>query len=186
MDLNEAIAGRRAVREYTVEPVGVETIRLLIADAVQAPSAINEQPWVFTVARDQVLLDRVAQEVKAHLLATTPASGQHGRFRSMLEDKDFHVFYHAPVLVLISASNQGDWAIEDCSLAAENLMLSAYALGLGSCWMGSAQSYFKTPEGRTAFGLNDRCEPVAPIILGHRKVTAPRVARKQPEIHWVG
>lgn len=186
MDVSEAIAGRRAVRDYTSEPVDEQTIRLLIADAVQAPSAINEQPWTFTVVRDQALLDRASREAKAHMLATTPAGALPSQFRAMLDDADFQIFYHAPVLVLISAAVQGAWVVEDCTLAAENLMLAAYALGLGSCWIGMAQSYFKTPEGRAALGLPDAYEPVAPIILGRPKLAAPRVARKEPEIHWVG
>ena len=54
----------------------------------------------------------------------------------MLNDPKFHIFYHAPVLVVIAAAEPTDWAVEDCALAAENLMLAAYAKGLGTCWIG--------------------------------------------------
>jgi nitroreductase len=186
MDLREAIAGRHSVRAYTAEPVDEQTIRLLIADAVQAPSAINEQPWSFTVVRDQTLLDRVSKAAKAHMLAITPAGVGAGHARSMLDDVNFQIFYHAPVLVLISAAAPGDWVVADCALAAENVMLAAYAMGLGSCWIGLAQSYLKTSEGKAAFGVPDAYEPVAPIILGHPKDTPPPVARRPPDIHWLG
>lgn len=63
MELNEAIAGRRTVREYTSEAVDEQTIKRLIEAAVQAPSAVNEQPWTFTVVRDQAVLDRLSSEV---------------------------------------------------------------------------------------------------------------------------
>ena len=185
MELSEAIAGRRAVREYTTEAVDETVICRLIDDAVQAPSAINEQPWVFTVVRDQALLDRTSDKAKAHLRANTPAASLQGKAGSMLENTQYQIFYHAPVLVLISASAGGDWALEDCTLAAENLMLAAYAEGLGSCWIGLAQAYLKTPEGRAAFQLPAAYEPVAPIILGHPKASTPRVARHPPEIHWL-
>jgi nitroreductase len=186
MELSEAINGRHSVREYTAEPVDEQTIRLLIADAIQAPSAIDEQPWTFTVVRDQALLDRASQQAKAHMRAVTPAGAQPSHFKSMLDDADFQIFYHAPVLVLISAATEGAWIVADCALAAQNLMLAGYAAGLGSCWIGFAQSYLNTPEGRAAFGLPEAWIPVAPIILGHPKsVTAP-VPRKAPDIHWLG
>jgi nitroreductase len=119
------------------------------------------------------------------MLATTSATKKPSYFRTMMSNTNFQIFYHAPVLVLISATAPGAWIIEDCALAAENLMLGAYALGLGSCWIGSAKAYFKTPEGRTALSLPDAYEPVAPIILGYPSATAAPVTRKPPEIHWV-
>ncbi len=186
MELSEAINGRHSVRDYTTEPVDEETIRRLIADAIQAPSAIDEQPWTFTVIRDQVLLDRASREAKEHMRAVSPAGAQPSHFKSMLDDADFHIFYHAPVLVLISAATEGAWVVADCALAAQNLMLAGYAAGLGSCWIGFAQNYLNTPEGKAAFGLPIAWIPVAPIILGHPKSTTAPVPRRAPVIHWLG
>jgi hypothetical protein len=44
MDLREAIYTRRAVRDFTAEPVEEKALRQLIDAAVQAPSAVNQQP----------------------------------------------------------------------------------------------------------------------------------------------
>ena len=82
------------------------------------------------------------------MLAALPASPHPEHFQSLLDDPSFQIFYHAPVLILISATAEGAWIVEDYALAAENLMLSAYAAGLGSCWIGFAQSFLSTPEGR--------------------------------------
>ena len=185
MDLNDAIFGRRSVREYSAQPVDEPTIRRLIDAAVHAPNAVNQQPWTFTVVRDQGALDRVSRDAKVHMLANMPAGLQSARFH-MLGDPAFHIFYHAPALILVSAVAQGPWIVEDCALAAENLMLAAYAAGLGSCWIGFAQSFLNTPEGKRAHGLPAACVPVAPIIVGHPKAAPPAVARKAPEIRWVG
>ena len=136
MDINEAISGRRSTREYTTQAVDEETIHRLIEVAVLAPNAVNEQPCTFTVVRDQDLLDRISREAKSHMLATMPAGAQSAHFHSMLGNEDFQIFYHAPVLILISGNAQGPWIVEDCALAAENLMLAAYASGLGTCWIG--------------------------------------------------
>jgi nitroreductase len=186
MDLNEAILGRRAVREYTDEAVDEQAIRRLINAAVQAPSAVNGQPWTFTVVRDKALLDRISREAKSHMLATMPAGPHADHFHSLLSDANFQIFYHAPVLILISALGPGPWNLEDCALAAENLMLTAFAAGLGTCWIGFAQGYLNTSAGKKALGLPAACVPVAPIIVGHPKVVPPPVARKEPQIGWVG
>jgi nitroreductase len=186
MDLNVAITGRRALREYLSEPVEERLIRELINAAIQAPSAVNQQPWTFTVVRDQSLLNRISHEAKAHMLATMPGSAQSDHLRPHLTDPHFHIFYHAPVLILISANVQGPWIVEDCALAAENLMLAAYASGLGSCWIGFAQGFLNTSEGKALLGLPSAWVPVAPIIVGYPKVTPNPVPRNEPEIRWIG
>jgi nitroreductase len=90
------------------------------------------------------------------------------------------------VLILISATAQGPWIVEDCALAAENLMLAAYAGGLGTCWIGFAQSFLNTPEGKNALGLPAAWVPVAPIIVGIPQAAPGPVLRKEPEIVWLG
>ncbi len=186
MDLNEAIYGRRSVREYRDQPVEERTIRSLIDAAVHAPNAVNQQPWTFTVVRDQSLLDRVSRGAKSHMLANMPSGPIGERLRARLADPDFQVFYHAPALILISAVAPGPWIIEDCALAAENMMLAAYAAGLGTCWIGFAQGFLNSPEGKQVLGLPDAWVPVAPIIVGHPKAAPPAVARHEPEIRWFG
>ena len=186
MDLRVAINGRRAVREYTNEPIDEGSIRALIDAAIRAPSAVNQQPWAFTVVRDQDALDRISRDAKAHMLATMPQSPHSEHFRPHLTDPNFHIFYHAPALILISARKQGPWIVEDCALAAQNLMLAAYAAGLGTCWIGFAQGFLNTSEGKALLGLSADWVPVAPIIVGHPRSVPNPVSRNEPEIHWVG
>jgi nitroreductase len=185
VDLEKAIWGRRAVREYTDESIDEATIRRLIRAAVQAPSAVNEQPWTFTVIRNQIVLDRISSAAKSHMLATITASAHPEHFRSRLDDPTFHIFYHAPALILISSMMAGPWIVEDCSLAAENLMLTAYANGLGTCWIGFAQSFLNTTAGKSLLSLPDACVSIAPIIVGHPRFLPPPVPRNEPQIRWV-
>jgi nitroreductase len=104
----------------------------------------------------------------------------------MLSDASFQIFYHAPVLILISGIAQTPWVVEDCALAAQNLMLAAYGDGLGTCWIGFAQGFLNTPEGKDALGLPATSVPVAPIIVGYPKTEIAPVPRKEPEIRWIG
>ncbi|MGA8615900.1 MAG: nitroreductase, partial [Xanthobacteraceae bacterium] len=58
--------------------------------------------------------------------------------------------------------------------------------GLGTCWIGFAQGWLGTAEGKAALGLPTTYLPVAPIIVGRPKAAPPPVARKEPEIRWIG
>ena len=107
-------------------------------------------------------------------------------FQEILGDPDFDIFYHAPVLVVIAAASNSPWAVEDCSLAAENLMLVAHAAGLGTCWIGFSQAWLGTAEGKELLKIPADYFPVAPIIVGHPKSVPPPVPRKEPNILWVG
>jgi nitroreductase len=103
MDLKEAIYSRRAVREFTPEQVAEGLLRQLINAAIQALSAVNQQPWLFTVVRDKALLARISREAKAHMLKTSTAALASRHFQSVLENPEFDIFYHAPALIVISA-----------------------------------------------------------------------------------
>ena len=186
MELTEAIVGRRTIRQYTQQNVDESTLRKLIDAATYAPSAVNEQPWAFTVVRDRAILDRISQSAKTHMSETMPASAASDHLHGHVNDPDFHIFYDAPVLILISAVAAGTWIVEDCALAAENLMLAAYGAQLGSGWIGLAQSYLNTPAGKQALGSPGAWVAVAPIIVGHPLAANPRVSRREPVVHWVG
>jgi len=186
LDLKDAVYSRRAVRAYKPDPVDEATIRALVDAAIQAPSAINEQPWSFTVVRDRALLGRISSAAKAHMLATTPVGLLSHHFKDILSDPSFNVFYDAPVLIVIASRTEGPWAVIDCALAAQNLMLAARAGGLGTCWIGFAQGYLATPEGKAAIGLPPAYLPVAPIIVGQPASVPAPVPRKAAEIRFVG
>ena len=185
MELKEAIYSRRATREFTADPVDEKTLRNLIDAAVQAPSAVNQQPWAFCVVRSKALLAKISQEAKAHMVKSSPIGLISHHFDQILNDPNFDIFYHAPALIVICSVAEIPWAVEDCALAAENLMLAARAAGLGTCWIGFAQGWLGTPEGKAALNLPPAYKPVAPIIVGHPKTTPPAVSRKAPEIHWI-
>ncbi len=186
MDLKEAIYTRRAVREFTAESVDDETIRALIEAAVQAPSAVNQQPCSFCVVRDRAVLARISREAKAFMVRSTPVGLMSHHFQQILNDANFDIFYHAPVLIVISTVADIPWAVEDCALAAENLMLAARGAGLGTCWIGFAQGWLGTSEGKALLKIPAAYRPCAPIILGHPKSEPPAVPRKAPEISWIG
>ena len=178
--LMDGIRGRRSLRDYVRKPVSRDVLQSLVDAAIQAPSAMNEQPWLFTIIANPKLLDRIAANAKRFMAESigTDASSHTG---AMLHADGFHIFYHAPALIVISAPSNGQWSTEDCALAAQNLMLAAHAKGLSSCWIGFAQSWLGTPDGKRTIGLPDNHTPVAPIIIGHPESIPPAVPRSAPQ-----
>lgn len=186
MDCLKAIQERRSVRDYLPVTPDKDTILELAGAAVQAPSAMDEQPWHFTIVTDRSLLSRMSQNAKASLLAVGAEGSHIDHVREMLSDPDFNIFYNAPVLIVISAPRNLQWAVEDCTLAAENLMLAAYSKGLGTCWIGFAQAWLDTLEGHSAIKLDQAMLPVAPIIVGAPKGVPAHETRRQPHVEWLG
>ena len=186
MNFNQVLSGRRAIREYTKQTVDAKSIRHLIDCAVMAPNAVNQQPWAFIVVSDKELLDKISEETKNHVKTEKHETRHVGNFHTNLTDPASHIFYHAPVLILISAIEAGPWIVQDCALAAENLMLSAYDQGLGSCWIGFAQSFLSSARGRSLVQMPDGWVPVAPVIVGHTTHFPEPTPRNEPVIRWIG
>lgn len=185
MEFRQVVYSRRAVRAFEGRSIDRATFERLIDMAIQAPSAVNEQPWSFSVVQDKTLLSKISQQAKAHVLAQPPVGLASSHLRELAGRADFDVLHGAPALVVIS-SRPGPWACEDCALAAQNFMLAACAEGLGTCWIGFAQGWLATAEGRAALGLSADHEPRAPIIVGYPRGPVPAVPRRQAAIRWLG
>jgi len=183
MELIDAIYGRRAVRDYTPQEVSRATIEELIDAAVHAPTALDEQPWVFAVIQGQGLLQDYSDRAKAHFLATfNPGNDPHAMRRDQLMDARYNLFYNAGTLVVIYAEPNRHFAPVDCCLAAENLMLAAHAKGLATCPVGFAQSWLDLPEIKTEIRVAQELTAVIPLIVGYPAKTPGAVPRKKPEI----
>ncbi|MDR3402056.1 MAG: nitroreductase [Chthoniobacter sp.] len=186
MELFDAIYNRRAVRDYTDAVVPRATLMTLLNAAVQAPSAMNSQPWAFAVVTDRARLKDFSDRAKAHFLTLlTPDSPLFGH-RDMLSDPATNIFYNAGTLVIFCAKQAGLEPGEDCSLAAQNLMLAAHASGLGTCPIGLARPWLNLPETKSELGIPADDQPVFPVIVGFPAGPTPAVARRDPEIvRWI-
>lgn len=182
MDVMEAIYGRRSVRTYGDQPVDKATVRALVHAAIQAPSSMNEQPWAFVVVQDPEQLTRYSERVKAQVLKRLKPDSPLNRYRDMLADPDYHVFHRAGTLIIICARPAAHNGVEDCSLAAQNLMLAAHAMGLATCPIGFARPWLNLAGSKRELAIPATYQAVFPVIVGYPKGETPVVARTEPEI----
>ena len=184
MNINEAMTGRRSVRDYTSKKIDETSIRLLLEAAVQAPTAIHEELWAFAIVQDKELLNRLSDVAKE--LLNSGADPIHASETSPLSDHlvspEFNAFYNATTLIVICAKPTGAFVAADCWLAAQNLMLAAYAQGFGTCVIGLAVSAINTPEWKKALGIPSDMTAFVPIIVGEPACETPPVSRKPPVI----
>lgn len=186
MELRQAIYSRRAVRAYHPKVLPRETVESLLEAAVQAPSAMNQQPWAFLVIQGAELLRQFSERAKASLLEGMDSHSPLHEYRDMLDNPEFDIFYGAGTLILICAKSAGLNTAEDCCLAAQNLMLAACDLGLGSCPIGFARPWLSEPQVKEELGIPSDFAPIFPVIVGYPKGEWPPVARHAPHVlAWI-
>ena len=180
----DAIYKRRAVRDYTPERVNDAAIHTLLYAAIQAPTAMHEEPWAFAVIQDKKLLDRLSVTAKKIALDAAVKADGHAPPHSVeiLSNPDFNIFYNASSLIVIYGNPMGSFAAADCWLSAENMMLAAYAAGLGSCVIGFSVAALNTPEWKKELQVPLEMIAHAPILLGHPAGETPVTSRKAPEV----
>lgn len=182
MEVLDAIKGRRAVRAYTGTQVPRDLIHGLLDLAVQAPSAMNLQPWAFAVIQDAETLARISDQAKTAAIASMAVDSAHHGLREALDSPGFNVFYDAGTLIVICATSPGPFAQGDCCQAAQNLMLAAHALGLATCPIGLALPALRQAAMKRELGIPAGYFPAFALVLGYpRDIPAPP-PRHEPEI----
>ena len=185
MELMEAIEKRRSVRAYKPDQVEREKIETLLHAAVMAPTGMNAQPWAFGVIQDKALLAEYDERVKQFMLDSIEEMPWIKQYEEYFRNPDYHVFYGAPALVTIYGKSDMPVAQIDCCLAAENLMLAACDLGLGTCWMGFASMLLNTSEMKKELGVPEEFSVFAPIIVGYPAGETPAREKNSPEmVYW--
>lgn len=180
----DAIYQRRAVRDFLPQKVSKESINNVLKAAVHAPTAMYEEPWCFAVVQDPVLIDNLSESVKALIYKEVHnfPKVQMQQLQEVVRNPDFHVFYNANTLILVGSRFHGPFVAADCWLAAQNLMLAAFAEGLGTCPIGMAVQSLNTPEWRSKLTLPSDVNIYAPIIIGHPAGDVEAVPRNEPDV----
>jgi nitroreductase len=162
MDALEAIFTRRSIRRFRDDSVSEELTQKLVAAAMQAPSARNQQAWQFVVIDDRAILAAAAAKMPNAAMAA-----------------------HAPLGILVCGDlslekSPGYWVV-DCAAAVENLLLAAHALGLGAVWTGVYPRQERMDVLRQLVGLPENVVAHTLIVLGHPAEQPHATSRYLPE-----
>ncbi len=183
----ENIKTRRSVREYSDEDVSDEDIERIIDAGIHAPSGFDSQPWFFVVVKNREMMKRMSDHCKPRLLAQLGdvTDDTVAAFKKELAKEEFSIFYDAPVLIIVLGNNAGITTDYDCALCAENMMLAAHSMGIGSCWIGTGCFIQDNPEMLEELGITPDFRVIAPIVFGYPAKEYHEAEKKEPEIAWV-
>jgi len=151
MELFDVIEHRRSVRQFRADrEISEEELEKILHAAIMAPSSGNTQCWRFVVIRDPELRRRIATEAGHQLFIS-----------------------QAPVTVVVCADlnrayetygtrGRDTYSLQDTAAAAENMLLAAWGLGLGACWVGA----FDEEKAAEILDLPKGVRPLSIIPIG--------------------
>ena len=145
----QPLFARRSTRRFNGQPIEPSVLQDLLEAGMAAPSAVAKDPWHFVIMQNPQTLARLA------------AGLVHGRFLSQ-----------AAAAIAVSGDlqraheGQLSYLLQDCSAAAENILIAASLLGLGSCWLGVHPSEDRIQMVRQELHLPAGIVPVCILALG--------------------
>lgn len=169
----ENMMTRRSIRNYKEGAVARETMDEILNCGINAPSGMNRQSWEVRVIDNPETIARF----KSLLVASNPdtnAEAVEGCFRG------------APTLVFVANDPSYDFSPIDCGLLSENIMLSAWSLGVGSVCLGSPIRYLaKSPEAIQMLGFSEGYVPIICIGLGYPNESPDAKPRDKAKIKYL-
>ncbi len=138
----ETIMARRSIRKYQPQPVDRQTMDQIAKCGINAPNGQNRQSWEVRIVDDPTLLAQMS-EAMAAAHPKMDAEMVKGMFRG------------APTMAFIARDLHYDFSSIDCGLLAENMMLSAWSLGVGSICLGGPVRFLTD---------NELCKPFVEML----------------------
>ena len=147
MEVLEALRTRRSIRKYTKEEIPEGDIRKIIEAAMSGPSAANSQPWHFVIEKTRSILNEISK--------VSP-------YAKMTKD--------AAIAIVVCGDPKLDkipqfWP-QDCSIAAQNILLAAHSLGYGAVWTAAYPMEDRVKNLQKLLGIPSSIIPLAVIPIG--------------------
>ena len=151
MDAIHAIKTRISTRQFTDQPIPDEAVRTILEAGMSGPTAVNARPWSFIVIRDRATMDKLAK--------STP--------------RGFGPLETATMAILVCGDAERffkfvpDFWVVDASIAAQNMILAAHAMDIGSVWLGGWPAPDRMQTFTEAFELPEGVIPHSLIAFGY-------------------
>jgi len=162
MDALEALRGRRSIRSYRDTPVEREIVETIVDAGRLAATGRGVEPWEFVVVTEA----RMRKELAGIC--------DYGRFIAQ-----------APVCVVVLC-RETKYYLEDGSAATQNMLVAAYALGLGSCWVAGDKKPYAERITQLV-GAPPGYKLVSLVAIGYPAPGQPPRRSKRPlaeVLHW--
>lgn len=143
----ELINSRRSIRRYQQRSTGLEDLLKLANAGRLAATGGNRQPWEFIIVHQKKLVDALFPCLAWLAGDGDPPPGMEP----------------AAYIVILGDPQRSSHYQLDCAAAAQNILVAAHSLGLGSCWLGSVE----WRRVRELFGIPDHLEGFGVISLGY-------------------
>jgi len=160
MKLEEAIIKRRSVRFYAKNHLKDNELKKIINAGIWAPSGLNNQPWKFMVIQDA--------KSKGSLAECT----HYG-----------HIIKRSTSLICVFLDKQSmynrDKDLMAIGACVQNMLLQAFALGIGTCWLGEILNKKKQVE--RLLKVTKDLELMALISLGYLQKHPSKGKRKKQQ-----
>ena len=124
--VTDLMMSRRSTRAYKDSTISRETLKAILKCGINAPNGMNRQSYEIRVIDSPTLIDSITKAV----VKDNPKIAERAGFKN--------IFVNAPCVVCIAYDTQYDMAQIDCGLLGENILLAAWAKGIGSCCLGSS------------------------------------------------
>lgn len=175
----DVLMTRTSIRLFTGEPVPAEQLETILRAGMAAPSAMNVQPWRFVVLTERERIDTLFGGGRRPEMFTTAGAvivvcGQTNFMRKPWGQPDAPEELHENIF----------W-FEDCSAAAENILLAAHALGLGAVWTAGYPAMERIAPLAQALELPEDVLPLCIIPIGTPAENPEPKDKWNPDnIHW--
>ena len=154
----ETIMSRRSIRKYKPEAVEREKMQTIVECGINAPNGMNKQSWEVRVVDNPEFINGLTEIFKKE----NPKAAERPGFQNM--------FNNAPTVVFIANDPAYDMSQIDCGLLGENMILSAWSMGIGSCCLGGPVRFMKSPaavEYMKKLGFSEGYELLYAIAFGY-------------------
>lgn len=165
MEVKEAIYNRRSIRDFKETCVEHTLLQQICDSALWSPTAGNGQPWAFVIVTEEKMIKKIK----------TVSPGLQGTPKALII-----IFSDIESNVKKMGKEGKILAIMDCSMAAQNIVLRAYELGIGSCVVRS----FNQRAVHKLVKAMDNYQPELIITLGYAEKVPAKPKRKTDVIYW--
>ena len=151
----DLILSRRSIRRYENKDISEEVLQQILEAGRQAPSAANRQPIRFVIVKDHAILKNLCDNLINRFVKYAPVA----------------IVGCADIKSLLT----GKWAVVDTTIAMQNMVIAAWALGIGSCWIGACNE----EKVKELLKIPDKWKIVALLTFGY-PAEQPKQRKKKP------